>query len=1353
MSTSTDTCWPRAALRDYLSGWIPHEQIAELEAHLEACTNCEQTLLALEVESDTLCELLLGEADVGEQQQRPSSAIADAAVTGNILSAGESRSSTAEAVVAYAIARAANADQPWAVGGDSSVAAVGDAGPLAKAYVPKQLGPYDLLHQLGSGGMGAVYLAMHRQLRKTVAIKLLPARAFRNEHYAARFQREIRAAGQLQHPAVVSATDAGEQASVHYLVMEYIDGLDMSRVARSLEKLSIADACEVMRTIALGLAHAHARGIVHRDVKPSNIMLSRSGEVKILDFGLAQVGLWDDASAELTTVGQLMGTLDYMAPEQAEQPNSVDYRADLYSLGATLFRLLCGRAPLAAAPDMSPMTKLRLLHEHPAPSLLTIRDDAPPGLVQLLESLLHRDPERRPASAAHVAEALAPFAAGANLVELIDKALSRRLEAIEENNCLHSNLMGDNSAYAGATEQHSHKKPHPQPLTATKGWRGWTRSVSKLTAMGLVPLGILAGILLTLELQKGQLIIDSAGASVRVELLKDGKSYDQVTVEPGANVTRVYAGQYQIVIEEGSDHFQLDHESVAIKRGEAVVVRLTERTTATAPESSNSPLPNTLLELANIPPPSTANIEPGDKLEVRSWVDSTINREVIVMADYTVKLPFIGVVSVAQRNPQEFEQDLKTLYAKYIKPAEVEVYRTRPASLGNGETALQQESERAMSPAEAATWDKLKQPVLVDFTARPFSEVVRILSDMTGVLIHIDQEALQSNGLTPDFPVTLSLSAQISLRSALNLILSGQGLDVQVRNEVLMITSARNTASGGASALSELDSSSLPMFTYDGKSLNEWLSILSRERSAERVTQALQAIDALLDEQSSPMIVSKLLEVLPELGRIEKPGTSIYVEVWKVLRTCQPNHRVYWEFVIDQLDSGNAEAAERFLRFDNVSLFLMDDVFLADNLSAVEPFSTWLLGGLATGPQHKFYPVVVELTQDILDARQLKRLSQSNRFLASLNQVETLGAEFWLARAPVLGAAAAGGAANSGFGNRRAEGEYESWSPERVRIVEAKALQVLGDANSELSLMTRAAMMHEILQQSAFREAHNKPAPLPPEVVSNIVNTLNELLANGQMLDEVAVPGSFTPAIPFTAYKFLNFTLYLHNPRPTQKSSTGGALPFLELLQFLNDQGASAEANDLAKKAVEELWDANAKTLTKLYGNGWTSHVRLAPTLLQVDQNTVLRERDAWSLLLVIQALEQLVDNEATASFVDEFQAKIKFLQADRDGDGRVSAGELPDADTDGDGWVSAEEFQTHHDLLIQKRLSAQSAQIDPAQMEWAKRQIAKYDTDGDGRLSTSEIEMMIIKPDGADLDGDGFITVQEYAASRAKRK
>ena len=171
-----------------------------------------------------------------------------------------------------------------------------------------------------------------------------------------------------------------------------------------------------MRCVAIGLSHAHAAGIVHRDIKPSNLMLSYSGEVKILDFGLARHSVWDEPSAELTTVGQLMGTLDYMAPEQAECAAAADYRADLYSLGATLFRLLAGRPPLALAPDLSPLSKLRLLANYDPPRLDTLRPDVPRKLVSLVASLLDRRPDYRPASAAHTAEYLAEFTSGHDLV-------------------------------------------------------------------------------------------------------------------------------------------------------------------------------------------------------------------------------------------------------------------------------------------------------------------------------------------------------------------------------------------------------------------------------------------------------------------------------------------------------------------------------------------------------------------------------------------------------------------------------------------------------------------------------------------------------------------------------------------------------------------------------------------------------------------------------------------------------------------------------------------------------------------------------------------------------------------------
>ncbi len=313
---NTISCPPREKLKDYLAGWSEPAFSDAIEAHLAECLSCEQTVVALEADPDTLVEYLRGAHESSSPvDPEINSALSDARhLIDSELDTGHEQNAEAR-------------------------------------FVTSEIGAYELLRPLGRGGMGTVFLARHRQLGKQVAIKLLPARALRGDHFAARFLREIRAAGELEHAAIVNATDAGEHEGTYYLVMEYIDGLDLSRIARLVGKLSIADACSILRTIALGLSHAHAVGIVHRDIKPSNMMLSNTGQVKILDFGLAQHNLWDETSAELTTVGQLMGTLDYMAPEQAERADAVDYRADLYSLGATLFRLVCGRAPLAATPQ------------------------------------------------------------------------------------------------------------------------------------------------------------------------------------------------------------------------------------------------------------------------------------------------------------------------------------------------------------------------------------------------------------------------------------------------------------------------------------------------------------------------------------------------------------------------------------------------------------------------------------------------------------------------------------------------------------------------------------------------------------------------------------------------------------------------------------------------------------------------------------------------------------------------------------------------------------------------------------------------------------------------------------------
>ncbi len=443
------------------------------------------------------------------------------------------------------------------------------------AAVPTAIASYELLKQLGNGGMGAVYLARHKKLDKLVAIKLLPALPARMPEFVARFQREMRAAGQLAHPAIVRTTDAGEEQGIHFLVMDAIEGLDLSRIARAIastnSRMSIAAACEVARQTAMGLSHAHEKGIVHRDIKPSNLMLDTEGQVKILDFGLAQVGIWDRGSAEITTVGQLMGTLDYMAPEQAERSGSVDYRADLYSLGATLFRLLTGRPPLAAAPDLTPLEKLRLLSSHHAPKLSTLRDDAPPELSQLLASLLSRDPAQRPASAAHAAELLEPFCTGAELPALIARARTLpAVDLVKDLNQLPVVELVRDPRLAGALTSSTTTAASQAKQSARGGWG------VALWSAGALSLGLLCGaILIVLETSKGQLVIESESVALQVKLLKDGEQIQELEIEPGAQTTRLRGGQYEIVIDSPSDHFSISNRQFTIHNGQTVVARIT----------------------------------------------------------------------------------------------------------------------------------------------------------------------------------------------------------------------------------------------------------------------------------------------------------------------------------------------------------------------------------------------------------------------------------------------------------------------------------------------------------------------------------------------------------------------------------------------------------------------------------------------------------------------------------------------------------------------------------------------------------------------------------------------------------
>jgi serine/threonine protein kinase len=298
----------------------------------------------------------------------------------------------------------------------------------------RRIGPYRLVSKIGEGGMGAVYKAVHMSLQKVVALKLLAGHQAHSRRAIARFRCEITATARLDHPNVVRATDAGNFEGVYFLALEHIDGICLSRLIGRCGRLSVADACEIVRQAALGLQHIHHCGAIHRDVKPANVMLTRNGQVKIVDLGLALVSDEVEPHSAPANSDELVGSFDYMAPEQARDSRAVNPAADLYGLGATLYQLLTGEPPFAGRQYSSPMKKIHAAASRPAPPVNECRPEIPFELAAVVARLLAKNPTDRFASAAELAQAIAPFSAGSDLVRLAaaaDAAAASRCPAQE----------------------------------------------------------------------------------------------------------------------------------------------------------------------------------------------------------------------------------------------------------------------------------------------------------------------------------------------------------------------------------------------------------------------------------------------------------------------------------------------------------------------------------------------------------------------------------------------------------------------------------------------------------------------------------------------------------------------------------------------------------------------------------------------------------------------------------------------------------------------------------------------------------------------------------------------------------
>jgi eukaryotic-like serine/threonine-protein kinase len=273
------------------------------------------------------------------------------------------------------------------------------------------VGKYRVLERLGSGRVGSVYLCEHIPSRRRVAVKVLPVTRADDPSSLERFYREARALAALDHPNIVRAYDIDQDEKLHFLVMEYVDGSSLQHITEHCGPMAVLRAAHYIRQAALGLQHAHETArIVHRDIKPADILVDRGGSVRIVDMGLALFAGEEheaEARAAWTAHGEVvLGTPDYVAPEQASNPHGVDIRADIYSLGATFYFCLTGRTPFGECT----VAQQLLWHQTRRPEpVRRLRPEVPEGLAVLIERTMARTPADRPQTPQEVADALAPY--------------------------------------------------------------------------------------------------------------------------------------------------------------------------------------------------------------------------------------------------------------------------------------------------------------------------------------------------------------------------------------------------------------------------------------------------------------------------------------------------------------------------------------------------------------------------------------------------------------------------------------------------------------------------------------------------------------------------------------------------------------------------------------------------------------------------------------------------------------------------------------------------------------------------------------------------------------------------------
>jgi len=555
-------------LQGLVFGTLDEPSADQIADHIERCPECEETIRLLEAKSDTYIEEL----------RRPVDA----------------EPFTQESDCARAVSFIERIGREPTVGAQQAITAADVREELAR------IGQYQLLAKLGEGGMGAVYKARHTKLNKLVALKVLSADRLADENAVARFKREMLAVGQLDHPNIVAAHDAGEADDRHYLVMELVDGIDLSTLVRSCGMLPVAEACEIICQAASGLEHAHSFSMVHRDIKPGNLMLTFGGRVKVLDMGLALLDeMRTSGTAELTNTGQMMGTLNYMAPEQGTDSHQVDIRADIYSLGATLFKLLTGQALYDGPKYDTPLAKMMALAVETPRALAEVRQDVPPELSDLVARMLSKDQDERPASPQELVGLLTPFAEGAQLEEVARVAKEKvetEPDAPSGNTFAHlqSSFTDTEPTMLKAPEVKAAVRKSPLPKTRQSRWSVGRRTAVALSVAALGGIVLLA-VIFSLRTGQGTIVVEVPEGeedNIEISVRQGGKVVEVFDADKGWTV-EIKEGKYELDIKKGGDRFAIGNKTLTVTRDKKMVVKIhSQSDLANGKSEKTSPLPS-----------------------------------------------------------------------------------------------------------------------------------------------------------------------------------------------------------------------------------------------------------------------------------------------------------------------------------------------------------------------------------------------------------------------------------------------------------------------------------------------------------------------------------------------------------------------------------------------------------------------------------------------------------------------------------------------------------------------------------------------------------------------------------------